>query len=258
MFRRMTRGLSDARAPTAGSSNYIQNTSLAQSGNFNISGAGTVGGTLTANGNVGIGTSSPLRTIQIGASPDAAFTVSPRNATPNAGFIRFGDSTGWKLHFARSRESSGGALNTGTSGLLMTIQDNGNIGVGTANPQTKLDVRGEVKLGSTGQFFATGGDENLRIIRGGFNAAGNIDLGSGFTVTVVPLGGGSFFYDIHFNTPFSGTPAVTANCRAVSASDICVADTLTDTAGFVQIYGSVPGGNTFIDGQVRFIAIGPR
>ncbi len=41
--------LSDARPPTAGSGNYIQNTSSPQPANFNISGNGTAGGTLTAN-----------------------------------------------------------------------------------------------------------------------------------------------------------------------------------------------------------------
>src|SRR5437588_7710598 len=42
--------LSDARPPTPGSSNYIQNTASAQaSSNFNISGNGTAGGTLSGN-----------------------------------------------------------------------------------------------------------------------------------------------------------------------------------------------------------------
>ena len=42
--------LSDSRTPTAGSSNYIQNTSILQaSSNFNISGNGTAGGTLSGN-----------------------------------------------------------------------------------------------------------------------------------------------------------------------------------------------------------------
>lgn len=42
--------LTDARQPAAGSANYIQNTTTQQTGNFNISGNGTVGGTLTGNG----------------------------------------------------------------------------------------------------------------------------------------------------------------------------------------------------------------
>jgi endosialidase-like protein len=42
--------LSDARTPTAGSSNYVQNSSSPQAAaNFNISGNGTAGGTLSAN-----------------------------------------------------------------------------------------------------------------------------------------------------------------------------------------------------------------
>src|SRR5207248_2497654 len=42
--------LSGPRPPTIGSSNYIQNTTSAQAGsNFNISGSGAAGGTLTAN-----------------------------------------------------------------------------------------------------------------------------------------------------------------------------------------------------------------
>jgi hypothetical protein len=40
--------MSDARPPTAGSANYVQNTNIEQAGNFNLSGAGRVAGTLTA------------------------------------------------------------------------------------------------------------------------------------------------------------------------------------------------------------------
>ena len=40
--------LSDARPPTAGSTNYIQNTTTQQSANFHISGSGTLGGNVTA------------------------------------------------------------------------------------------------------------------------------------------------------------------------------------------------------------------
>ncbi len=55
--------LSDARTPTAGSTSYIQNTSSQQtSSNFNISGNGTAGGTLSAN------TVNSSTTLNIGGS----------------------------------------------------------------------------------------------------------------------------------------------------------------------------------------------
>jgi hypothetical protein len=118
---------------------------------------GAAGGTglfVNSSGNVGIRTTNPLRALQIGPSPDATFTLEPMDASPNAGYIRFGDKTGWKLHFGRSRESSllnGAPLNTGTTGVLMTIQDNGNVGIGTTSPGFKLDVTGPIR--AAGQVF---------------------------------------------------------------------------------------------------------
>ncbi len=80
---------------------------------------------LKAGGNVGIGTINPQRKLQIG--DDVIGLGFDPGSSPNAGVLRFGDNTGWRLHFGRSRERSGGALNSGTAGLLMTIQDNGNL-----------------------------------------------------------------------------------------------------------------------------------
>lgn len=95
-----------------------------------------------------------LGTVKIGESFNANFTLSPSDASPNAGYIRFGDNTGWKLHFGRSREESAGILNTGTNGALMTIQDNGNVGIGTTDPGEKLEVRGGMR--TTGNIIVQG------------------------------------------------------------------------------------------------------
>ncbi len=76
-------------------------------------------------GRVGLGTANPQRALQIGPSFDAMFTIEPSDVSPRAGWIRFGDKTGWRLHFGRSREFSGGPLNTGLTGNLMELQDNG-------------------------------------------------------------------------------------------------------------------------------------
>jgi len=308
-------------------SNFIHNGTTAQTANLDITGSGTLGGNLTTLGALGVGTTTPLRTLQLGSDTNALFTLSPTDGTPNAGYIRFGDHTGWKLHIARNRECSQLScpqLNTGTTGELMTIQDNGNVGIGnisptfrlhvvdTANtglrvqtntgggtvasfggngdfqidavnvvggrltvkeagnvgigtsaPQAALDVRGDVKLGTTGQYFAPGGEENLRIIRGYFDQAGNVDLGSGFTVTRNSKGD----YTINFNTPFSAPPIVTAICGIdnndgnftvnipciVSYNPFLPQD--TTTAFEFNVFDK--NGN-FADGVVFFIAIGPK
>lgn len=116
------------------------------------------------NGNVGIGTTTPLRKLQVGG--DVIGLSFDPGVTPNAGVVRFGDNTGWKLHFGRSREASGGALNSGTNGLLMTIQDNGNVGIGTASPAQRLEVAGNLKLSGGRTTIFTQGDNNTTHVGG--------------------------------------------------------------------------------------------
>jgi hypothetical protein len=112
---------------------------------------GVTGGINYGGGNVGIGHTSPPRPLQVGDDVGGV-GFSSSDANPNAGYVRWGDNTGWSLHFGRSRESSGGALNTGTTGVLMTMQDNGNIGIGTTAPRSRLQVRSLTAIdeGTTG------------------------------------------------------------------------------------------------------------
>jgi hypothetical protein len=85
----------------------------------------------------------------------AGFGLEPSDGSPNAGYIRFGDKTGWKLHFGQA--SSGGTALTGLSGVIMTLQDKGNVGIGTTSPDAPLEIKGtasEVRV----KFGGTGGD----------------------------------------------------------------------------------------------------
>lgn len=102
---------------------------------------------LVIDGNIGIGVAHPVSILSV---PN--FRMDKSEASPNAGYIRFGDSTGWKFHIGRSREKASGDFNTGTTGVLMTVQDSGNVGIGTTTPSAKLNVdpqgRGGILIGN--------------------------------------------------------------------------------------------------------------
>jgi hypothetical protein len=80
--------LSDARAPTAGSANYIQNTTAQQaSSNFNITGNGFVGG------NVGIGTAAPTARLEV-QSTGSVNAISGTSSSGDAVTAKSSNSTG--------------------------------------------------------------------------------------------------------------------------------------------------------------------
>ena len=93
-------------------------------------------------GKVGIGTTAIYHMLQVGGGYDGNLGFDGSDGTPNAGYLKFGDSTGWKFHITRQREKGGGApLNTGTTGVLMTIQDNGNVEI-----TGSLNVNGDITM----------------------------------------------------------------------------------------------------------------
>ena len=124
--------------------------------------------------NVGIGTATPqtrlhvhgaggvmegIRVTSTGANgPTVNFYAG--TAAPNAGHISFGDNTGWKFHITRASDGAN----------LVTVQDNGNVGIGTVAPTEKLQVEGNIQFsgalmpggdaGTTGQVLVSQGAGN--------------------------------------------------------------------------------------------------
>jgi hypothetical protein len=185
------------------------------SGSGNIALGGNAGLNVTGSNNIAIGHAGiagesgvirigtegvhtdmfPAGNIHIGSGPDAAFRIEPSDGSPNAGYIRFGDNTGWRLHFGRSRQFSGGPLNTGTSGTLMTLQDNGNVGIGTLGlvgaPRTRLHV-----VGSSGSPATPAGHIVFIQQNGGGTTAG--------LAIQTPVLGGALLLGDNFITFFDG------------------------------------------------------
>jgi hypothetical protein len=137
-----------------------------------------------------------------------------------------------------------------TSSNQFLIRAAGGVGIGTPSPNAKLDVRGDIKLGSTGQFFAPGGEENLRILRGRISGSGGITTGTGFTVSKTGTGA----YTVTFTTAFSNQPTVVATPQVALARSVTCTSVLAGSAQF-RTWDSA---SAAIDQDFHFIAIGPR
>ncbi|MCF7805296.1 MAG: hypothetical protein K9N46_09815 [Candidatus Marinimicrobia bacterium] len=105
--------------------------------------------------------------------------------------------------------------NEGGNTILNTAS--GNVGIGTASPAARLDVRGDIKFGSSGQHDAVASDRAQRIITGLVSANGTIVSGTGFTVSKLATGK----YAIGFSPAFAAgtSPVVTVTGIGSNAVD---------------------------------------
>jgi hypothetical protein len=175
------------------------------------------------------------------ATPTIMFGNNGTGIAGAAGDLRiYGSLSGGRVTFYNSLNGS----------EQVGISSSGSVGIGTPLPGAKLDVRGDVKFGTSGQYYAVAGDDTFRIVRGVVGPTGSIIAGTGFTVTKGVTG----FYTINFSPSFFSMPAVTvtpqsgidriATCTSVSTSSTGI--WTRDSAG------------TAVDNQFNFIAIGPR
>ncbi len=112
---------------------------------------------IDARGYVGIGTTTPLRRLVVGNDDINGISLE-EGTSPNAGYLRFGDNTGWKFHIGRSRESTSGPLNISTTGVLVTIQDDGNVGIGNTAPPATLTITNAIELRGSGNVSSVESD----------------------------------------------------------------------------------------------------
>lgn len=219
-------------------------------------------------GNVGIGSAAPLAPLHVAFPAPLLFLQDSDNAgLGQVGLVSFRDSaaveTGW-LGFGSSGNANATFMNNRAGGYTalgagalerLIVTPAGSVGIGTASPLATLEVRGNIRFGSAGQFSPAAGEENLRIIRGVVNFDGAILIGSGFTVSHPSVGR----YTITFNTPFTGAATVTATAEnqgtdgekvvqmnGVSSASATVVTRLIELGGGLQ------------DITFHFIAVGPR
>lgn len=198
-------------------------------------------------GNVGIGTASPQGPLDV--------------ASGTGSFVRV-DATNGDVHFNGGVDGAFGLYNeSGAAGRTeilgqgvprLAVLNTGNVGIGTAAPASALEVRGDVKLGATGQYLTAGGEENLRMIRGTIGPNGNVLQGAGFSVYHGTLG----IYDIAFFGAFPNAPTITTTVEYSSGAAL-FAMNMGVYAGGVRVL-LINHAGTPAEGTIHFTAIGPK
>ena len=146
--------------------------------------------TYPTDGNVGIGTTSPQVKLHVSSTLGETFrlesTVSPYVSYYNA---NTGGRIGWSgfgfglTDYEFSNESTGGIVFRTSSGGVaplniprMTITNQGNVGIGTTDPQQKLEVNGTVKFLKAGYNPET---TPVLMLQGGVYSNSNMYFGHG-------------------------------------------------------------------------------
>ncbi|MFZ4574040.1 MAG: hypothetical protein ACOYN0_06560 [Phycisphaerales bacterium] len=204
-------------------------------------------------GKVGIGTTAPTHSVHVATVGPTIALQDTAPASQQAGYVSYRDNgnveRAW-VGYGSPGDTDFSIVNARSGGDIVLNPFSGNVGIGTATPAARLEVRGDVRLGSSGQYFAASGEQNLRILRGSITTAGNPFFGAGWTSTRISTG----WYSVTYNTGFGDAPTVVA----MSASSLNVFVTLTNDngAGFDLQVRNASG--TLVDAPLRFISVGVR
>jgi hypothetical protein len=160
-----------------------------------------------ANGNVGIGTNSPGAGLHIKRDGwPSSFVFLDTNANNQDVGIRFYENGAVRQHIYNSASTDTLHIDPGGAAGI-AIASNGNVGIGTANPLSKLQVEG---TGTQGVYVGTGYQTGLQV--GGASQTGISAKGNTYGVSGSSDYGTSLYADT-----YSGT-GLHAYARATSAT----------------------------------------
>ncbi|MFO1487400.1 MAG: hypothetical protein U1F65_02880 [Verrucomicrobiota bacterium] len=200
-------------------------------------------------GRVGIGTASPTHYLHIAAGGPAIALQDTNASSQQAGYVSYRDNgnieRAW-IGYGTAGSPDFSIVNARTSGDIVLLPFSGNVGINTATPAAMLDVRGDIRLGASGEFFPVKSLQNDRTLRGTVGGTGIIAVGSGagFTITQTATGR----YTINFNQAFAAAPTVVVT--SLSAARQVNLNTTLNTAVGIQVTDlsgvDANGGFTFI------------
>ena len=135
-----------------------------------------------------------------------------------------------------------------SDGELLASTTNHQFSLAARNGVRIFDGGGGVAIGANAQYFAVGGNEKLRIIRGVVDASGNVLHGTGFTVTRTGTGA----YTISFSgSSFFSFPTVTVSAQS-GVARIATTTNVDVTGAQIRIFDAT---GAAVDAQFHFIAI---
>ena len=213
----------------------------------------SINGNADITGYIGIGTPTPAFPLHV-ASPFAVLGLQDLNAdAAQAGYVSYrnhtGTETAW-VGFGSAGDPDFSIINARAGGDIVLNPFSGNVGIGTSAPNAKLDVRGDIRLGTTGQFRAVSGENSLRVANGSCDASGHITAGSG-TFTINHTATGS--YTVTLTTPMFGQMSVVATPHG---TDRILNITVFGGSSF--IVQATTTSNASADIGFEFVAVGIR
>ncbi len=132
---------------------------------------------ILANGNVGIGTTSPTRALDVSKS-GSTILANFKNTGGTSSFISLGNtsSTADQIRLG----SNGTALTLSTNyAEKMRIDSTGNVGIGTTSPTDKLHVNGDVRVDGND------GVATKKVRSSYFSSTQNLDLVAGSSADII-------------------------------------------------------------------------